>query len=370
MEETIRNKISEKLRERYKEKVGYPLPVIQERFGEDFVDIVLIDDTLDAWIQTRYKDGMDIDFFVDKGYDYLCGILNPRVVIRFPEVEIRNEKEEHRTLKELYVALNISNGRLIGTFLVNRTTYTQAEFFSGYMHSHVHPFSFTQWNVPCLGRGPISNTISSLASSGDANLWMLFLEELKTFLETESIEGVPYIQMSSVVFGKLKKIDVTKVFPRIMQKAPKECLGMLQPLLAKYIASMKMSLTTDSGLRTFYLPSDSVIAFWERLSRMVMEEFGDDHPAMKKIQKKYVFNDKGWFEVMKDNPRTQGLEGRNLFRFKGEMKKLTVVKDCCKNEGEAMLDIETASAIYSLIMLKINLIGYETRRKTEGHFVF
>ena len=370
MEETIRNKISEKLRERYKEKVGYPLPVIQERFGEDFVDIVLIDDTLDAWIQTRYKDGMDIDFFVDKGYDYLCGILNPRVVIRFPEVEIRNEKEEHRTLRELYVALNISNGRLIGTFLINRTTYTQAEFFSGYMHSHVHPFSFTQWNVPCLGRGPISNTISSLASSGDANLWMLFLEELKTFLETESIKGVPYIQMSSVVFGKLNKIDDTKIFPAPMQKVSKKCLGMLQPLLAKYIADMKVSLTTDSVLLTFYLPSDSVITFWEKLSCMVTEKFGSDDTDIKGMQKKYVFNDKGWFEIKEDNPRTQGLEGKDLFLFKGEMKKLTVIKDCCKSDGEAMLDIQIARAIYSLIMLKINLIGYETRRKTEGHFVF
>lgn len=369
MEETIRNKISEKLREEYRKNTGYPLAIIEERFGKDLVDIVLTDESTQSWDAVRYEEGMDIDASVDESYDYLCSLFNPRVVIRFPELEIRNEKGEHRILKELYVALNIADSRLIGTFLVHRTTYTQAEFFSGYMHSHVHPFSFTQWNTPCLGTGPISNTIASLAVSGDANLWMLFLEELRMFLETESIEGVPYIKMSSIAYGILGRVSTIMVFPEVTSRIPAEVLDMLQPSLAEYIAGMEISLTTDRWKKTFYLPSDSVITFWEKLSAMVLAKFKADHPSLKKILKKYVFNDKGWFSVTEENPRTQGREGWELFLFKGEMQRITVIKDCSRDEGEIMLDITVARAIYSLIMLKINLIGYETNRKTEGHFV-
>lgn len=369
MEETTRNRISEKLRKEYRKNTGYPLAIIEERFGKDLVDIVLTSESTQSWDAVGFEEGMDVDAFVDENYDYLCSLFNPRVVIRFPELEIRNEKGEHRMLKELYVALNIAVNRLIGTFLVHRTTYTQAEFFSGYMHSHVHPFSFTQWNTPCLGTGPISNTIASLAVSGDANLWMLFLEELRMFLETESITGVPYIRMSSIAYGTLGRVDTTIVFPGGIAKIPAEALDMLQPLLAEYIADMGISLTTDCQIKTFYLPSDSVITFWEKLSAMVLAKFKADHPSLKKILKRYVFNDKGWFSIMEENPRMQGQEGRELFLFKGEMQRITVIKDCSREEGEIMLDITVARAIYSLIMLKINLIGYETRRKTEGHFV-
>lgn len=369
MEDTTRNKISEKLREEYRKRAGFPVPVIEDRFGKDFVDIVLANDDETAWGNVKYKEGTDINDFVSINHDYLCSILHPSVVIWFPEVDIRNEKGGHRLLKDLYVALNIVDGYLVGTFLLNRTTFTQAEFFSGYVHSHVHSFSMGNWEAPCLGRGPISNTITSIATSKDANLWMLFLEELRMFLETESIEGVPYIKMDSIAYGRLNRVDTGKVFPEIMQKLPKKSIDRLQPFLTEYLASMKVSVATNTITKTFYLPSDSLISFWEKLSGMVKEKSDMEHPELKDMLKKYVFNDKGWFQVTEENSRTRNLEGKKLFRFKGEMKEITVIKDEEDKGGVMMLDIQIARAIYSLIMLKINLIGYETGKKTEGHFV-
>lgn len=368
MENTTRRELEEKLKERYRNEAGYPLPIIEDRFGKDLVDIVLTQSDANAWKTAEGKMDCDVEDFIDKQYEFLYKCFEPRVVIRFPEVEIRNEKGNHRTLKDLYVALNILNGKLLGTFCIIRTSYTESEFVSGYIHSHVKPFSFTLWKSPCLGNGPISNTISSLALSGDDNLWMLFLEELKVFLETESVQGVPYIYMSSIAKGTLNKVDPMKVFPVILKQYKKEALQVLHPLLKEYLSDMRISLTTDVSTRTFYFPSDSLVAFWEKLSGMIKDRFGEDDPLLEGLMGRYVLNDKGWFSMTMEDNRTRGMEGKELFTFKGETRKITVAKDE-KQEGEMMLNISVARAIYSFIMLKINLIGYETGKKTEGHFV-
>lgn len=374
MEDTIRRELSEKLKEKYGSRVGYPLPIIEERFGKELVDIVLTQDDAEAWNVAECRlDGnfyRNLDDFIDKQYEFLCECLMPKVVIRFPEVEIRNERGEHRTLKDIYIALNIVGGKLFGTFCLIRTTYACAEFNSGYIHSHVHPFQFHIWQTPCLGRGPISNTISSLSIADEPNLWMLFLEELRMFVETESVQGVPYIYMASITNGTSCKIDPLIMFPLTSpRRYRKEALQALCPLLEEYLSNMNMSLTTDVSENTFYFPSDSIIMFWEKLSGMVKDKLGEDNPVLEGLMRRYVLNDKGWFSVNNRSSRTEGMEGKELFTFKGETRKITVIKDD-RQEGEMMLDISVARAIYSFIMLKINLIGYETRRITERHFVF
>ena len=143
----------------------------------------------------------------------------------------------------------------------------------------------------------------------------------------------------------------------------------LCPLLEEYLSNMNMSLTTDVSENTFYFPSDSIIMFWEKLSGMVRDKLGEDNPMLEGLMRRYVLNDKGWFSVNAGSSRTEGMEGKELFTFKGETRKITVVKDD-RQQGEMMLDISVARAIYLFIMLKINLIGYETRRITERHFVF
>jgi len=59
-----------------------------------------------------------------------------------------------------------------------------------------------QFQIPCLGSGPIIQTISSLKagiSEGfDETKWMLFCHELSLYVTVESLKGVPYEKLENV----------------------------------------------------------------------------------------------------------------------------------------------------------------------------
>lgn len=59
-----------------------------------------------------------------------------------------------------------------------------------------------QFQTPCLGTGPIKDTINSLRahiSEGfDETKWMLFCHELSLYVTVESLEGVPYNRLENV----------------------------------------------------------------------------------------------------------------------------------------------------------------------------
>jgi hypothetical protein len=73
------------------------------------------------------------------------------------------------------------------------------------MHSHVGGIpkaSLTTFQSPCLGTGPIIQTINSLRaniSEGfDETKWMLFCHELSLYVTVESLAGVPYKHLEDV----------------------------------------------------------------------------------------------------------------------------------------------------------------------------
>lgn len=51
---------------------------------------------------------------------------------------------------------------------------------------------------PCLGRGPIKETIGTLKNEGDEITWMLFCEELAMYVTVESLAGVPWKHLESI----------------------------------------------------------------------------------------------------------------------------------------------------------------------------
>lgn len=123
------------------------------------------------------------------------------ILIYFPEVTITNEYNDSLLVKDLYVKFYISlNGCLsLDNFLITRTTFTHAQFESGYIHSHTPGFSrIPTFKTPCLGEGPIKSTTTNLQLEYDSNLWNLFCIELDQYVKTESITGGPYKRMTSI----------------------------------------------------------------------------------------------------------------------------------------------------------------------------
>lgn len=128
------------------------------------------------------------------------------IIIYFPEIKIRNEYDESRILTDMYVRFTIyDSGEIKKEISIIRGSVTDKEYASGYMHSHVIAEQcFDYFRTLCLGRGPISDTIDTIYNivnntNGSCDeMYRLFCVQLKILLETESIEGIPYIRMSSI----------------------------------------------------------------------------------------------------------------------------------------------------------------------------
>lgn len=153
------------------------------------------------------------------------------ILVHFPKVRITNENGRYTDITHLWVKVPIKmNGRSKGYFTMNRSEYSLAHIKSNYMHSHVNgiPFEdFTDFRSPCLGSGPIRDTLCTLADKYDESIWNLFCLELDKYVRVESLSGIPYkslekVTEDSLIIGeedfsmcnvvKYTKIDITCIY--------------------------------------------------------------------------------------------------------------------------------------------------------------
>lgn len=121
---------------------------------------------------------------------------NGFILVHFPHVRVTNENGRFVDINHLWVKVGLkNNGTSIGYFGINRSEYTISHMKADYLHSHIAgvPFdNFTLFKTPCLGSGPIKNTIATLIVEYDESIWQLFCLELDRYVRIESIAGVPH----------------------------------------------------------------------------------------------------------------------------------------------------------------------------------
>lgn len=127
------------------------------------------------------------------------------IYVWWKKVTVTNEYNKSIDIQDLYAKIELQlDGRIPFEnrgFLLNRATYSSEQFCSGYMHSHINIIPkdhFEIFQLPCLGRGPINGTITTLKSEYDETTWMLFCQELSLYVTVESINGGPYHRLESV----------------------------------------------------------------------------------------------------------------------------------------------------------------------------
>lgn len=127
------------------------------------------------------------------------------IYVWWPRVTVTNEYNKSVNIQDLYAKIEIQNDGTIpyecNGFRLNRATYTREQFLSNYMHSHISTIpknNFTQFQIPCLGRGSIISTIGTLKNEYDETTWMLFCQELSMYVTVESISGGPYHRMETI----------------------------------------------------------------------------------------------------------------------------------------------------------------------------
>ena len=191
--------------------------VFQDFFVEDSVDLQNLPD--DSQILDAF-DSFDIE---ESEYEHVYNIpddrltplirslsyVKPFILVYWPRVRITNENDKSIIIQDLYAKIELDAKGYIPTedrgFTLNRATYPMEQWVCGYLHSHISNIpkgNLHQFQSPCLGTGPIIQTINSLRahiSEGfDETKWMLFCHELSLYVTVESLEGVPYNHLENV----------------------------------------------------------------------------------------------------------------------------------------------------------------------------
>lgn len=150
---------------------------------------------------TKYE----ISDTIMSGLEEYIGGLRTIIYVWWKDVTVTNEYDKSIDIQDLYAKIDVQlNGNIpyesVG-FYLNRATYTKEQFLSNYMHSHIQNIpkdDFTFFMPPCLGNGPIKDTINTLKTTNDDAEWMLFCQELSMYVTVESIAGVPWKRLEEV----------------------------------------------------------------------------------------------------------------------------------------------------------------------------
>lgn len=196
--------------------------IFKNFFGEDYTDLqgILDDAEYNSLIEDYYPQPDSSQEITEETLTELKEhIPNPQILVWWPKVTVTNEYNKHINITDLYAKIEINTDGNIPFefdrgFALTRTSAPPSQIKAGYVHSHV----FTDRNytdiqtfkTPCLGRGPIKQTVLSLMTSNSMELWMLFCEELSRYVTVESLNGGPYIRMESV--GGKSEVDIKPYF--------------------------------------------------------------------------------------------------------------------------------------------------------------
>ena len=244
--------------------------VFQDFFGEDSVDLQNLPD--DSEILGAF-DSFDIE---ESEYEHVynipddrlaalitsLGYAKPFILVYWPRVRVTNENDKSIVIQDLYAKIELDAKGYIPTenkgFLLNRATYPMEQWVCSYLHSHINSIPkgyLDQFQSPCLGTGPIRETINSLRASisegFDETKWMLFCHELSLYVTVESLVGVPYnylekVHLNNVLssYGKYDEIygmaldNFSNVFP----------LAELKEFILYYLHNGHLAINYQNGV--------------------------------------------------------------------------------------------------------------------------
>lgn len=130
------------------------------------------------------------------------------IFVHWPAITITNECDCSIDIWDLYALTIVKpDGKMLTPPQFLRSTYDDAQWNSGYIHSHIQSLEPSSNNIHrfrrfCFGTGPIVRTIDHLMNDSyndDAMLkWNLYCWELDKAVAVESLTGIPYMKLQYV----------------------------------------------------------------------------------------------------------------------------------------------------------------------------
>ena len=328
--------------------------IFQNFFGEQFTDLqgipeeTTITDVVYACTDigeiepdTPFELSESALNLIKSRFNNTCSVI----MVWWPRVTVTNENNRSVQIQDLYAKIEVTiDGRIpyeFCGFKLTRTTFPEIQFVSGYIHSHIPTTTgIPSFQRPCLGTGPINNTIMDLKNNYEETLWMLFCQELALYVTVESLRGGPYIRMENIRyrrnlygFGGYSKIESLDQLNHFWRKSTKShFLATLKDFITYYLENGHLSLNYKEGAFVVGMPyfdfmvdiSNAFIDFYNKNEALTQEYTNRLFELV--ILVKALAADGRFFEYNTDtqNHDYSNVEGEHILTFKGESKTLHI----------------------------------------------
>lgn len=287
------------------------------------------------------------------------------ILIYFPEVTVSNESNQSTVIRDFFARVPLNpNGTIANGFAFNKATYTDKEVIAGYMHSHCHIIDRRHpeyWQMPCLGTGPIRNTLSMLIQSFDEQRYGLFFWELDKVTQVESLAGVPYIKMQSIGISDRREYKVSDYSSNM--QLPVEHRETLKQFIKSYLSTDLFQLTILNGQ---VIIKESFIEWLVKISkyymkwRIVAESLSNNTLDMYLTD--YMIKDNSLFtEAIRES--WNAACGTLIVKFKGREFKFNVINSNEETPNIKLFNVNFAHFILNQLLIYINCCYYGKNTK-------
>lgn len=322
-------------------------------FGEDHIDMVKPKEGFESIFPDDSQEDEAILRAVYDGWGYW------NIIVKFDHEVVTNEVGMHVDIYDLFVRIPISKNGMFRAFLAyKRSTFTENQLFSGYIHSHTPRLNLSEggikrWGTVCTGSGPIGTTINTIRTTNDQNLWLGFIAELRQIVRRESLEGGPYIRMEYIKGHSLevKTVDSVRM----------ENIRRFVPLMKSYIRAGRMRFGFVGGEFCLGIPvTEWLVDFTNYAIAWGRENLESIPTTEVTIQDNKIFIESG--ENIRVMQSMNNLIGKPVITFKGRTYPLTVLKSNDKTK-KSLFDYRIA---LTLLKSTLGIINY-WHGKSEGY---
>lgn len=315
----------------------------------------------------------------------ICTVEDCFILVHFPQVTVTNEHNRSTVVNHIYIKVPITiDGKEDGLFTMNRSEYIVAEIYSGYMHSHASHIptdDFESFVGCCLGSGPLRYTQSILSTGFDEDRWNMFCLELSKYVETESLQGIPYHKLENISFGDYKVNNVDRlsnysyVSGRGTNNTRSIVIRTIREFIEYYIDNNNLIFSYRNGIYSLGMP---YISYLIHLSNSFIEYINSKPELVNPINnygiiERYTIVGENLFsrsESMNDSfERYRQYIGQTICTFKNKPVtiEITDINNISNPDNEArLINISLASQLLNVILRVINYRYGRNQENTES----
>lgn len=219
-------------------------------------------------------------------------VFNFYILIHFDRIIIRNSMNLSHLIRDMYVQLTFRKGGgsgLLALFTMRGTRFscTRREIISQYRHSHLSSKSLghfdkkgivyaLEYSQFCRGVGELTALMRNLSERHNEGQFKLFLFQIQTYLEWESLEGHPYKRIKDTI-GKLEinNLPVDHILTFYHKLKEKYTAAKSKYVLNLEIEHNYILVKDDEQLENFLKYLGSVADDYTTYNVVIKDEFGN-----------------------------------------------------------------------------------------------